>query len=529
MLTIEGLELFQRQPDLFFEHVLGVKYESYQKEILNNIVAHDRLAVAACHSVGKSWTLARVVLWYLYCFPYSKVITTAPTSRQVEKILWSEIRTAHMHSKIPLGGRVLTTEIKVTEEGDWGAIGFSPSNEVSTGEGQGTQSSFQGWHAENLMVIFDEATGVRPAIWTMAEGLLTTSGVKFIAIANPTSTQSEFYKCFANRAWAKQKINCFHSPNLIENGIIDGDRLFTEIEYCRTLDDAEFLERMKSYKVVKGYLLTTRWVIEKALDWGLDSALFLSKVLGEFPEEGDNVTIPLRVVEEAQRRSYEPQITDRKILGVDVARFGTDSSVITRMHGAKVLEKRVKNKRRETELVGEIVNMCSEDMPDIIVVDETGLGAGVVDMLVELRNEGMKILTNVEIRGVQFGASPAQGDPDNEVANKEKEKYVNLKARMFDLLAKDMRSNIALIDEEVYLSELPSIQYKYDSKGRMAIESKDEYKKRTGRGSPDHADSLALANYGRHDELTVGEFSAAYSKPQTTKPRSWGKKEKAKW
>jgi len=106
------------------------------------------------------------------------------------------------------------------------------------------------------------------------------------------------------------------------------------------------------------------------------------------------------------------------------------------------------------------------------------------------------------VRGVQFGEGF-----DQETQAKAKEKYVNVKARMFDLLAQDMRTRIALLDEEVYLAELPSIQYSYDSKGRMEIESKDKYKKRTGRGSPDHADSLALANFGHYDELTVGSFS----------------------
>ena len=144
----------------------------------------------------------------------------------------------------------------------------------------------------------------------------------------------------------------------------------------------------------------------------------------------------------------------------------------------------------------------------------------------EARNTGVSIHANVEVRGVQFGAGF-----DAELLGREKEKYVNVKARMYDLLAKDMRSRIALLDEEVYLSELPSIQYSYDSKGRMQIESKDQYKKRTGRGSPDHADSLALANFGHYDELTVGSFSKGTTTTTGSgnKPRSWTKKGKASW
>lgn len=499
------------------------------------------MAISACHDVGKSWTLARVVIWLATCFPYSKIITTAPTGRQVEKILWSEIRAAYRQAKVPLGGRMLTTEWKITEEGDWFALGFSPSNEAANGEGQGTQSTFQGFHASGdgmVVVVFDEATGVKPALWTMAEGLLTSANVKFICIGNPTSTQSDFYKCFSNRSWKKIKLSCFDSPNLIANGVTTKDALLAEVDHCRALADDEFSARVKGYKVVKPYLLTLRWVVEKALEWGLDSALFLSKCLGEFPEEGDNVAIPLRVVEEAQRRSEDaPTLTSgqRKTIGVDVARFGTDSTVITRMDGYRVTKKKVLNKRDTTQVVGEIIALCNEtpeSMPDVIVIDETGLGAGVVDMLTEARNEGIRITAHVEIRGVQFG----EGFDASTVAGaKLKEKYVNVKARMFDLLAQDMRSRIALLDEEVYLAELPAIQYRYDSKGRMEIESKDQFKKRTGRSSPDHADSLALANFGHHDELTVGSFSTGTTKTtearpaQPRKPMAGSLRGKARW
>ncbi len=523
---IRALETNQRFPEFFFKTTLGAECEEYQNRILRAIVEHDRVAISACHDVGKSWTLARVVLWFGSCFPYSKIITTAPTGRQVEKILWSEIKSAYVRAKQPLGGRMLQTEWKLTEQGDWFALGFSPSNEANVGEGQGTQSTFQGFHAPYLLVIFDEATGVKPALWTMAEGLLTSHNVKFVCIGNPTSTQSEFYKCFTNRAWFKIKLSCFDSPNLIANGITNKEELFNEVEYCRALNDEEFMARMKSYKVVKGYLLTLRWVIEKALDWGLDSALFLSKVLGEFPEEGENVAIPLRIVEEAQRREA-PEFnaaTDRKVIGVDPARFGTDSTVITRMRGVHAYKKRALNKKRGTEVVGEIVNECAEEMPDIIVVDETGMGGPIVDMLIELRDEGLKIAPTVEIRGVQFGAG---FDHDT----KEWEKYVNHKARMYDLLAEDMRSCIVLLDEEVYQAELPTIQYRFDTKGRKEIESKDKYKKRTGRGSPDHSDSLALANYGRYDELSVGSFTEHF-KPKTeghARPRSFAKKGNRQW
>ena len=160
---------------------------------------------------------------------------------------------------------------------------------------------------------------------------------------------------------------------------------------------------------------------------------------------------------------------------------------------------------------------------DIIVVDETGLGGGVVDGLKDAVKEG-KLPKKCEIRGVQFGAA-CEGDAD-------KEKYVNMKARMFGLLQKDMKDpvGLALLKESVYSEELPMIRYRYNTKGQMVIESKDEFKKRTGKKSPDSADSLALANFGNYDELSAGEFSKAYSTTDSKdRPHAGGLNSSKNW
>lgn len=504
MLTPKALETFQTKPHLFFKEVLGAECEAYQEKILGIAAKESRISVSSAHDTGKSWLMARVVLWYLYCFPYSKVITTAPTFNQVKNILWSEIRSAHSKAKFNLGGNLLQTELQVTEKGDWFALGFTPKNEIVAGEGQGTQSTFQGFHAPHLLVVFDEATGIPFNIWTMAEGLLTSANVKFVAIGNPTSKNSQFFKCFLSPSWAKIKLSCFDSPNLKANGVVHMHALRAEYDVLTLLSDDEKRERMNRYVVVRPYLLTLKWVMERAIEWGLTHPLFVSKCLGEFPDEGENVAIPLGTVEAAQTREAIILPSDRRSLGIDVARFGVDSTVFTYLHGNKFLGKKVLTKRDTMAVSGEAINFCREHgWPDVLTVDETGLGAGVVDALREAQND-RKIPGNIEIRGVQFGAA-CENDID-------RERFVNIKARMFDLLAKDLKAGLCLPDEAVYLEELPTIIYAFDSKGRMAIESKDLYKKRTGRSSPDHADSLALANYGRYDSLTVGSFTEEFTK-----------------
>ena len=508
-------KLIKTDPDVFIEKAFGDKLEKYQAHTIRKIMRHDRVAIKACHNMGKTFILSRVIPLYLLANPYSKVITTAPTFNQVKNILWSELRSLHAKSKTPLGGTMLQTEWQLSPNGDWFALGFTSRQEQSSSEGQGKQSSFQGFHAKGgIMVVFDEATGIPPAIWTMAEGLLTQSNVKFVAIGNPTSKNSEFFKCFKSPEWAKISLSCFDSPNLNINNLFTINDLKRELQILKELPQVLAQERLQNYRTSegKGHLLSMSWVMGRALKWGIDHPLFLSKCIGEFPVEGDGSLITLNDCEMAQIRDYKPKVSDRKILGVDVARFGTDSTVMTALHGYKYLGKKVLVKRDTVQVVGEIFNQISQyNGFDVIVIDETGLGAGVVDLLKERKREGL-INPKTEIRGVQFGSGVSceikncthiSGECD-------KARFANVKAKMYSLLSDEIKNNLELpkLDKgEIYLEELPTIKYHYDSKGRMIIESKDEYKKRTGRDSPDHADSLALANFGRYDQTNVGAFT----------------------
>lgn len=525
---------YQTKPNQYFEKVLGIDtLEKYQSRVIQTVAENDRVAISACHDVGKSFLMARIAIWFLTMFKNSKVITTAPTFNQVERILWSEIRAAYGKAKIPLGGKLNLTDWTMSPE--WFALGFSPKNEVTGGEGQGTQSSFQGFHAAHLLLIFDEATGINPNIWNMAEGLLTSAHVKFVAIGNPTSKNSDFYQCFRSPAWAKVYLSCFDSPNLIANGITNQDKLESEIEKVKSMNDGDAKKYLDGYKVTRPYLLTAKWTVQQALKWGIDHPLTVSKILGKFPEAGDNTLIPLGFVESAQLREASPILGQRKTIGVDVGRFGPDSSVLTGLDGLEQKSRKELFQKDEIQVVGEVINLSRQMLGvDIIVVDETGVGGGVVTMLKDAVKTGA-LPKNCEIRGVQFGAGVDCNTPhdskckDGKHISCDKGKYVNMKARMFGLLADDMKrkDGLTLLNESIYLEELPSIVKKFDAKGRMFIESKDEYKKRTGRGSPDSADSLALANFGRYDELNVGTFIKNYN--TESRPYSSGLRSDRNW
>lgn len=484
----------QNNPVFHIEQIQGCKtLTEYQKEICAAVLKYERVSIAACHDIGKSFIMAKLVLWFFSSFKGSKVITTAPTSNQVEKILWSEIRTGYEKSKYPLGGRMLNTEWKA--DTDWFAFGFSPRKEAGTDNSQGTASSGQGFHAPYILVILDEATGIPKQIWDQLEGAMTSGFVRLVAIGNPTSKACEFYRCFTYPGYKKIYLSCFNSPNLIANKIHSVEDIQKELDKIKLLPGPGGTEYISKYKKVHPMLLTTQWVIDKAIRWGLKHPLFVSKVLGKFPDEDANVQIPLGLVEIAQARHLEAVPNENVItrsIGVDPARFGPDSTVITMLEDNIQALRKSMPKTRTTEITGQIIAIINSVMRvknEVVLVDGTGLGGGVIDELREAQGSGI-IPKTIMIIEINFGAACTEPN--------DAKHFSNIKAKMFDQLSKDMRDNLALLPEDKYLEQLPTILYKFNSKGQLIIESKEDYKKRTGLGSPDDADSLAIANLGRY-------------------------------
>jgi hypothetical protein len=425
------LDRAKRDPVFFVTKVLGGDPWEKQEEILKTVRDHRRVAVRACHGVGKTRVAAWVALWFLYCHKNSKVITTAPTWHQVENLLWREIAAAHAGSKYPLGGKVLQTQIELGKQ--WFALGLSTDK----------PERFQGFHAEYILLIVDEASGVDQRIFEAAEGFLTSPGARLLLIGNPTQLSGEFYNAFRSPLYHKIHISAFDSPNL------------------------------KAGKIIRPYLVTPQWVEEKRLKWGEDSPLWYSRVLGEFPEQGDDTLIPLAWIEAAQQRWQMMPRGEPGELGVDVARYGTDTTVIILRQGSRA-EVIAQLRGQDTmEVTGAVINALRETEAKVAKVDVVGLGVGVADRLKEQRY-------------------PVQEMNAGEAAQ-DKERFVNKRAEWYWALRERFQvGDIAIPPDDELASQLASLKYKFDSRGRIQIESKEDMRKR-GLPSPDKADALMLA------------------------------------
>jgi hypothetical protein len=438
---------YRDDPVGFVENALLGFLWSKQKEICLSVRDNRRTAVQACHDVGKTALAARIGAWWLSVWEPGEafLVTLAPTGHQVKALLWRELNRVHAAGGLP--GRMNMIEWWIDSE----MVGFgrSPADTDPT--------AIQGIHARRVLVINDEACGIGKALWDAEDSLIANDDSRILAIGNPDDPSTEFATvCKPGSGWNTIKINAFVSPNFTDEPVPD---------WLRPL------------------LISRTWVEEKRKSWGEQSPLWKSKVEGEFPEQSTDSLVPLRALQGALTAEIEPGEPNE--LGVDVARFGDDSSVIYHRRGAVARRISKENKRDLMHLAGVVVNAIKETGATAVKIDDIGLGGGLTDRLRELKMEG-KIAANVEIVPINVGEAPATNLMDERFRNLRAELNWGMRTRFVD-------GKIKLLgDCDDLLSEAGQIKYKFTSSGEIQIEAKAEMKKRTKGASPDDWDALVL-------------------------------------
>ena len=451
--------ILQEQPVDFIELAFGEDLWQKQKEIAQSIQSTKYTTVRSCHGSGKTRVAADIALWFLHSFPNSKVITTAPTFRQVEDILWREIRAARSHSRIQLGGKVNNTSIDIGEQ--WFALGLSTDD----------PDRFQGFHAPSILLIVDEASGVAEDIFNASEGIVSSGHARVLYVGNPTSVEGTFYKSFKMPGYGKIHISAFDTPNFTTFGITIEDIRSNTWQSKITAD------------LPRPYLITPEWVFDKYLRWGEGNPMWDSRVMGNFPEQGEDSLIPLARIEEAARRTIDVKLEDTEQIGVDVSRFGSDKTEFAYRKGPKVLDWKTYNHLDTMATANNVHDFATLHPTAVVGVDEVGVGAGVYDRLVQL-------LPNQTVYGVNVGQAAFDS-----------EQFANLRAEIFwGLRERFIQGDIDLSDLppdvlDDLSAQLSQIKFKYSARNQLQIEKKEDMKKR-GLVSPDKADALAIA-FGR--------------------------------
>ena len=447
------LERAQANPVWWVSQVLGDSLWAAQKKIIESVRDNRTTTVRSCHGVGKSFIASRCALWFLMTHPGSIVITTAPTERQVRGILWKEIRSAHAKSKAPLGGTVQQLKIDLAE--DWFAWGFTAPDY--------DPDRFQGFHAEHLLVVVDEASGVSTEIFDGGiSSLMSSEGARLLMIGNPTDSMGEFARSFKTPGVEKFRIDAYQTPNFTKLGITEDD-----------IASGEWKTKSEGKKLPHPYLVTPDWVADRYKAWGPTSPLYQARVKAEFPNAGTDTLIPLSHLEQARNRNLIPE--GPKHLGVDIARFGSDETVVMKRIGPVARVEHAVRGYSTMRTAGLVKRALVHTGADWAKVDSIGIGAGVIDALHEGGvNNALECC---------FASSAVNKDG-----------YINLRAEAYWNLKELFERGEIDIDprDDDLLEQLANLKYKFNSHGKIQIMSKKEMKA-MGLPSPDRADALAMA------------------------------------
>lgn len=424
-------------PALFAEEVLGATPTKQQWQASRAIVERRRVSIRSGHGTGKSTFMAWCVLWFLACYFPAKVPATAPTSHQLEDVLWSEIAKWHRVMAIKLPAMAAQFE--------WTSGAFrmrsAPNESFSVARTSRPErpEALQGFHSEHLLFLIDEASGVSDNVFEVAEGALSTEGAFVVMAANPTRQSGYFFDSHHKmRAdWAALHWSGLDSPMVSR-------------QYVETM--------LKKY--------------------GEHSQVYKVRVLGEFVGAADGV-IPLELCEAAKIREVAVYPSAPLIWGVDVARFGDDSSALARRKGnhqlAPVLEWWGKDTMQTAGIVKAEWDQATE-RPQAINIDVIGLGAGVVDRLKEL---------GLPAYGVNVSETEATPHKDKREFNRLRDQLWWLGREWLE--AKDCR----MADDDETIAELTTPSYSILSNGRIKVQTKDELKA-LGIKSPNRADAWLL-------------------------------------
>lgn len=424
----------------------------WQRDVLRLITKHIRenrapdavlralrMAIASGRGIGKSALVSWLILWMLTTRIGSTVIVSANSENQLRKVTWGELTkwatmviNAHWWeasaTNLAPAAWMTTLVERDLKKGTryWGAEGKLWSEE--------NPDSYAGVHNhDGTMVIFDEASGIPDSIWSVAAGFFTEPIVDryWLAFSNPRRNTGYFYECFHGKRdiWTTRNID------------------------ARTVDGTD-----------KG---TYEQIIK---EYGEDSREARVEVYGEFPSTGDDQFISLAFVDDAMRRPQHKDISAPIILGVDPARGGADSTAIVVRQGRDIIDiKRFKGDDTMT-VVGHVITTIEQYRPAMTVIDEGGLGYGILDRLTEQR---------YKVRGVNFGWKALRP-----IA------WGNRRSEMWGSM-KEWLKTASVPQDKQLRDDLIGPRVKPDSSGKLFLESKKEMKAR-GLASPDAADAIAV-------------------------------------
>ena len=466
----ESIPLWKNDPVLFMREVLLFEPDDWQIDVAYDLRDYPRVSVKSGQGVGKTGVEAALLLWFLVCFPFPRIVATAPTKQQLHDVLWAEVD--KWMSNSPLLSMLLkwtkTYVYMIGYEKRWFAVARTATK----------PENMQGFHEDNMLFIVDEASGVADPIMEAITGTLAGENNKLLLMGNPTKTSGTFY----------------------ESHTVD-----RALYRCHTVN-AENSKRTNKENIAA-----------MKRKYGADSNVVRVRVYGEFPEQEDDVFIPISWLE-ASCQTEMSDITAKALgkyrndagilqpadvrgvthiqIGCDVARFGDDKTCIG-FRVNEVVQIFKKYNGQDTSWTASNISILYKSLKQnfkykekiAVVVDDGGVGGGVVDQLKALKRTEPKVYEDMEIIPVNFG-QPI------------KHKYYADSTTFMMGVVKDLiapfdesgnphKPEIVLPNDNDLVGQLSCRKYSFTSNSKQKVESKKDMKDR-GLHSPDEADCVLL-------------------------------------
>lgn len=422
--------------------------EGWQIEILEQVrdgiidvsEAIVRISIRSGHGIGKSALVSILILWAMLKED-TRGVVTANSERQLRTKTWAELgKWYNLYIGRDLFRLTATSLFPLDRERllTW-RIDMIPWSEHNT-------TAFQGLHnqGKRILIVFDEASEIPKIIWDVASGALSDANTQIIWFApgNPTEPSGHFFNIHQGGE---------HNP-----------------WYCKAIDS-------------RSVAFSNKKELERQIaEEGIDSDFVRIRIRGEFPSQGLNAFISRAIATEAQTREIYTPHDEPIVIGVDVARFGKNYTVIYPRRGRDARSRPyirfLGNNTMET--VDAVLRMMSQYHTSLVAVDGGGVGGGVVDRLRQL---------GVDVVEVQFGA---KASPNLAQGNREKARYLNKRAEIWGALRDWLRGGAIPLDPQL-LEELCAPMYTISGEDIIALERKDSMEDR-GAPSPDIADALAI-------------------------------------
>ncbi len=440
---------YPNDPVGFAEHVIGVTLTPDQRAIVEATRDNLRVAVRSGHKVGKSLTCAVIALWFYCSFPGARVIITAATDRQVNGIIWREIKRFVKRAPIAIPGADSIGELART------GIRSSDFSEI-VGFTAKESEAMAGISGAHLLYLVDEASGVSDSIFEAIEGN-RAAGARLVMISNPTRCDGEFFEAFH----AKSRFyKCFH----VSSRSVIGMR-------------------------IPG-LASADWITEKEEEWGIDSLLFKVRVEGEFPINEERKAISLALLEAALARWAETKAEGRLCIGLDPAGPGDggDETAFALRRGLKIFRVVSFTSLTPEGILAHLRGLIREHgdpdprraTPPLVVLDATGpIG---YDVLGILRAHLTHHPREFEVARVK----------SSDKAVRQPSIYDRMRDELWANCALWLRDGGAIPADAKLEKDLHTPEFASDGYGRLKATDKPTLRKLLGR-SPDRGDAVTLA------------------------------------